>query len=232
MKSILCFILLLASILISSSLAPAAEKDCQQAEALPRVILLGDSIRMNYQAAATAALAGKAAVWAPKDNCRHTTYMLESLDRWLEEAGGKASVIHVNVGLHDMFLDGKTGKPRHSLELYEKNLRAIFAKLDELSSATVIFALTTAVNEDDQANSEGYKRVVRRNSDIDTYNARAREIAKESGIEVNDLNAFMKESGAEKILRPADGIHLSPDGCESMGKEVARVIAVHLPKPD
>ena len=196
----------------------------------PTVILLGDSIRMNYQAAATASLGNKAMVWAPKDNCRHTTYMLENLERWLKEAGKAPAVIHVNVGLHDMYLDGKTGKPRHSLELYEKSLRAIFAKLDELSDAKVIFALTTAVDEEDQANSDGYKRVVRRNSDIDTYNAKARVIAKELGIGVNDLNAFMKEEGAKKILRPSDGIHLSPQGCQLMGAEVARVIAARLPK--
>ncbi len=197
---------------------------------LPEVILLGDSIRMNYQAAATSELEGKAKVWSPKDNCQHTFYVIENLERWLAEAGGEPNVIHINVGLHDMFLDGKTGKPRHSLETYDKNLRTIFARLDELSDARVIFALTTVVNEKDQANSEGYKRVVRRNTDIDIYNKKAREVAEELGIEVNDLNQFMKTTGPENILRPSDGIHLSPQGCELMGKEVARVISGYLPE--
>ena len=94
----------------------------------------------------------------------------------------------------------------------------------------MIFALTTAVNEEDQANSKGYKRVVRRNSGIDVYNAKAREIADELDIEVNDLNAFTKEKGTDRILRPSDGIHLSPEGCELIGGEVARVISAHLEK--
>ena len=226
------FVLLLASLFLASSLAPAAEKDGKQIKTLPLVILLGDSIRMNYQAATTAALDGKATVRAPKDNCGHTFFVLENVARWLQEAGGEPAVIHINVGLHDMFLDGKTDRPRHDLETYEKNLRAIFSKLDEFSDAKVIFALTTAVNEEDQANSKGYKRVVRRNSDIDAYNTKAREIAKELGIEVNDLNAFMKKNGAEKILRPSDGIHLSPEGCQVIGAEVARLIATHLPKSE
>ena len=199
---------------------------------LPTVVLLGDSIRMNYQGAVKSALAGQANVRSPKENCRHTLTVLNSVERWLEEAGGDANVIHINVGLHDMYIDARSGQPTRDLESYAKNLRAIFAKLDELSDATVIFALTTAVNEEQQANSKGYQRVVRRNSDVDRYNARAREIAQELGIEVNDLNRFMKKKGADRILRPTDGIHLSPDGCELVGKEVARVIAAHLPKAE
>ena len=45
---------------------------------------------------------------------------------------------------------------------------------------------------------------------------------------MNDLNRFMKKTGPEKILRSSDGIHLSPEGCEIMGIEVARVILENL----
>lgn len=228
MKTYQHFIVLLAGLCFVAGPAPAAEENGKQIEALPVVVLLGDSIRMNYQAAATTALEKTARVWAPKDNCKHSTYLLENLERWLNEAGAAPAVVHVNVGLHDMFLDGKTGRPRHSLELYEQNLRAIFAKLDELCDARIVFALTTAVNEEAQANSKGYQRVVRRNSDVDSYNSKAREIASELGIAVNDLNAFMKKKGATKVLRPSDGIHLSPEGCQLLGGEVARVIVENL----
>ncbi len=77
----------------------------------------------------------------------------------------------------------------------------------------------------------GYGQVVRRNADIEIYNAKARAVAKESGITVNDLNAFMKKTGPEKILT-SDGVHLSPEGRELMGAEVARVISEHLTKSD
>jgi lysophospholipase L1-like esterase len=210
------------------SLLPAfAVEPVTSSSSLPTVVLLGDSIRMNYQPEVEKALEGKAIVAAPKDNCKHTAYFLENLDRWLS-GQEKAQVIHLNVGLHDLYLDSKTGKPRHTLEVYEKNLRAIFKRLEKLSDARVIFALTTVVNEPLQAASEGYGRVVRRNVDIEVYNAKAREVAEEFEIPVNDLYRFMKEFGPEKILRPSDGIHLSPEGCEIMGAEVARVISEHL----
>jgi lysophospholipase L1-like esterase len=214
------FRLFLATLLCLSALSLSA------ADQPPLVILLGDSIRMNYQKAVTEELRGKAEVWAPKENCAHTAFTLANLDKWL--TGRKPQVVHINVGLHDMYLSAKTGKTRHTIETYDKNLRAIFAKLDKLTNAKIIFALTTAVIEDRQAKSKGYKRVVRRNTDVDRFNSRARKIAKESGIAVNDLNAFMKENGPEKILRASDGIHLSPEGCLSVGGKVADEITKRL----
>ena len=218
----------LSLILATSCMPVFADEDKSTEKPLARVVLLGDSIRMNYQKAVGEALAGKAEVWSPKDNCRHTAYMLENLARWLD--GQTPAVIHVNVGLHDMFLDANSGKPRHTLETYERNLRAIFEKFDELTDATVIFALTTMVDEKLQADSKAYGRVVRRNSDIRVYNAKAREVAKAMGVVVNDLNDFMKTAGPEKVLRPSDGIHLTPEGCSLIGDEVAKVILNYLPK--
>ncbi len=187
---------LLGVALLSGSVS-AQEKS--PSPSLPRVVLLGDSIRMNYQGAVKKALEGKAEVWSPEDNCRHTAFFLENLERWLE--GKSPDVIHLNIGLHDMYLNEKTGKTRHSLDTYEVNLRAIFARLHEMTDAKLIFALTTVVDEELQAKSKGYGRVVRRNEDVRAFNARAREVATEMGVAVNDLHAFMEEVGPEKILR-------------------------------
>jgi putative membrane-bound dehydrogenase-like protein len=191
-------------------------------ETLPVVILLGDSIRMNYQQTVTAELNGKATVWAPKENCKHTAFVLENLEKWLK--GKNASVVHINVGLHDMFLSSSTDQPRHSLEVYETNLRAIFAKLKKLTDAKIIFALTTPVIETRQAASEGYKRVVRRAADVVKYNAKAAQIANEAGVEVNDLHALSTRVGANDVLRESDGIHLSEVGEEVIGKHVASTV--------
>ncbi len=204
---ILCVLALVAS--VGSALA----------DDLPLVILLGDSIRGNYQDVVRDELAGKAEIWAPAENCRHTAFLLENLDGWLE--GRDPQVIHLNAGLHDMYLLEETGKPRHTLEAYENNLRAIFTRLKE-TDAQIIFALTTTVDEERQRLSN-YKRVVRRNADVDRYNAKARDLAAEFGIQVNDLNAFMKEKGVSEILTN-DGIHLSEAGRVIMGKQVAEVI--------
>jgi putative membrane-bound dehydrogenase-like protein len=190
---------------------------------LPVVILLGDSIRMNYQQTVVTELTGKATVLAPKENCRHTKFVLENLEKWIK--GRNASLVHINVGLHDMFLSSATGQPRHSLEVYEANLRSIFVKLKELTDAKIVFALTTPVIEARQAVSEGYKRVVRREADVVMYNARAGQIAHESGIQVNDVHGLSSRVGTNDVLRESDGIHLSKVGEEVIGKHVASVIA-------
>ena len=49
----------------------------------PKVLLLGDSIRMSYKPEVTHLLAGKAEVVDPADNCQHSLYTLSSLDGWI-----------------------------------------------------------------------------------------------------------------------------------------------------
>ncbi|NQV24239.1 MAG: c-type cytochrome [Rhodopirellula sp.] len=191
-------------------------------DSLPVVILLGDSIRMNYQQTVVAELKGKATVWAPRENCKHTAFVLEQLEKWVK--GRNASVVHINVGLHDMFLDAKSGQPRHSLDVYSKNLRAIFAKLKTLTDARIVFALTTPVDEGRQAASETYGRVVRHEANVVRYNARAAQVARQAGIQINDLQAVTLKAGPKTILRESDGIHLSKFGEETIGRHVAKVI--------
>jgi len=188
---------------------------------LPVVILIGDSIRANYQKVVRNELAGKATVWAPRENCSHSAFTAERIEQWV--GGRNAAVIHINCGLHDLFLNATTNKPRHSLEVYERNLRSLFKRLRKLTDAEIIFALTTAVDEQRQATSKSYRRVVRRNTDIAVYNAKAREIAQEFDIRVNDLYAVLNEAGVEKMLTQ-DGVHLSPEGAQRVGRQVAQTI--------
>ncbi|NOZ21348.1 MAG: SGNH/GDSL hydrolase family protein [Planctomycetes bacterium] len=194
-------------------------------EERPVVILLGDSIRIGYQRVVISELAGKANVWAPKANCKHTQFTLEHIEEWVK--GRKPAVVHINCGLHDLFLSKATGKPRHSLDVYADNLRAIFEKLRRLTDAKIIFALTTAVDEERQATSKTYGRVVRRNAQIAVYNAKAKEIAGEFNVRVNDLYAVVQEGGVDVMLID-DGIHLSPEGAQRVGKQVAQSILAVL----
>ena len=204
---------------LNSPLCQGAEQEAKTD--LPVVILLGDSIRINYQGTVRSELKGKAEVWSPKDNCAHSLYTLQNLDKWVTDRN--ASVVHMNVGLHDMFLNAKTGQPRHSLEVYSTNLRKILSRLKELTDAKIIFALTTPVDEQRQASSKSYKRVVRRNPDIVKYNQRATEIAKECGVAVDDVHTVAMEAGIENAICD-DGVHLTEKGMEVVGKQVARSV--------
>ncbi|MDP6380967.1 MAG: SGNH/GDSL hydrolase family protein, partial [Phycisphaerae bacterium] len=62
----------------------------------PRVLLLGDSIRMSYAPVVAEALEGVADVVSPEDNGAHTLYTLYRLEAWLAQAGGTPDVIHWN----------------------------------------------------------------------------------------------------------------------------------------
>src|SRR5437868_7094599 len=63
---------------------------------LPRVLLLGDSIRLGYAPLVAKKLAGKAEVHSPAENGGDTANTLKLLDRWL--ADGKPLVVHINCG--------------------------------------------------------------------------------------------------------------------------------------
>jgi putative membrane-bound dehydrogenase-like protein len=193
---------------------------------LPLVILLGDSIRMNYQQTVIAELQGEAEVWAPEENGQHTVFTLENLEKWIGDR--QPAVVHINVGLHDMFLNAKTGQPRHDVDTYSASLRRIFDRLKALTNAKIIFALTTPVDESRQAASQTYGRVVRRSADIQRYNEAARRVAQAAGVSVNDVHALAEQVGAGDILCESDGIHLSDMGQTVIGRGVASVIEAAL----
>ncbi len=216
-------LLKLSILLCSTALLPGISAGGPAAEAgeRPLAVLLGDSIRIGYQKAAEGKLTGKAKVWAPEENCEDSKFMLAHLDKWLE--GRKPAVIHINCGLHDIFLNERE-EPRRSVESYAENLRKIFARIKELNSgAVVIFALTTPVDEARQRTSKTYGRLVRRNADVDAINAKAAEVASECGVLIDDLHAPVLEKGAEAMLVD-DGIHLNAKAAELLGGRVAAAV--------
>ena len=49
---------------------------------MKRVMLIGDSIRLNYQSVVEEELSGEYSVWAPDENCRFAKYTLTELPRY------------------------------------------------------------------------------------------------------------------------------------------------------
>ncbi|MBT3377083.1 MAG: hypothetical protein HN742_33505 [Lentisphaerae bacterium] len=188
--------------------------------ALALIMLLGDSIRMGYQNVAIRELATVANVWKPDENCAHTKHTLARIDTWLKDV--KPDIIHINCGLHDMWRNAD-GSIRHSEALYRENLGRIFTKLKALApQATIVFALTTPVDQDRQITSN-YGRIVRYNTDIPKYNAIAREVAKEHGVQIDDLYAVVDTAGTDKLIG-ADGVHFNAAGNNVLGKAVAKYL--------
>jgi lysophospholipase L1-like esterase len=177
--------------------------------ALPRVLLIGDSISIGYTLPVRAALKGKANVHRPPENCGPTSLGVKKLDAWLGK--GRWDVIHFNFGLHDLKLID--GKHQVSLEDYEKNLRQIVKRLQK-TGATLIWCGTTPVPENSNP--------PRRNDDVLAYNALAKKIMDENRIVINDLYAFALPK-LKKIQRPSD-VHYTGQGYKVLTGRVTEEI--------
>jgi len=125
---------------------------------------------------------------------------------------GGWDVIHFNHGVWDQaYLDTKNpnkraeagkGQIRTSIEDYEKNLRAIVARLKQ-TKATLIWAHTTPILEGTPPGYVGGHMV-------DKYNDVAAKIMEENGVIINDLNAECVRMGKPKALNVHDVGDLSP----------------------
>lgn len=194
---------------------------------LPRVLLIGDSISMQYTFPVRKLLESKANVHRPARNCRSTRQTLEELDDYLGE--GRWGVIHFNWGIHDLThlnQEGKVapppdGKHQVPLEEYKRNVRTLVERLKQ-TGARLIWASTTPIGS--RTESKGYRRDV----DVVAYNAAAAEVMQAEGVIVNDLYALVKPR-AEKLL--GDGVHFTADGTTVLAGAVTGVICKALEDP-
>jgi len=187
---------------------------------LPRVLLIGDSISMQYTLRVRELLSGVANVHRPARNCRSTRQTLAELDDYLGD--GRWDVIHFNWGIHDLTLldaDGKVapppeGKHQVPLDTYRENVRALADRLQR-TGAKLIWATTTPMGSKIEA--KGY----RWDRDVAAYNAAAAEALRGRDIAVNDLYSLIKPR-AEELL--SDGVHFKPEGVEVLAPAVADAV--------
>jgi acyl-CoA thioesterase-1 len=193
--------------------------------ALPRVLLIGDSISIGYTLPVRKLLEGKANVHRPLTNCGPTTRGLEQIDAWLGEKPW--DVIHFNWGLHDLKYLGPEGQNLADPQAagsrqqvppadYESNLRKLVQRLKK-TGAALIWCSTTPVPEGAQGRVPG---------DAAKYNDIAARVMKDEGVAIDDLYAFAKPRLAQ-IQLPAN-VHFTPDGSAALAGEVARAIAAAL----
>lgn len=205
---------------VASAKKPAAKKANPAYEkitdnpALPRVLLIGDSISIGYTVPVRKLLEGKANVHRIPTNGGPTTNGLKNLKAWLGDS--RWDVIHFNWGLHDLKLID--GKHQVSLEDYDKNLRELVRQL-KATKATLIWCSTTTVPDGTGIRNRG---------DELKYNAVAEKIMKENDITVDDLFDFARPQ-LDKIQLPAN-VHFSPSGSEVLAQQVAKSIEAQLPK--
>ena len=180
--------------------------------ALPRVLLIGDSISVGYTPGVRKLLEGKANVLRIPVNGGPTSRGVEFLDDWL--GAGKWDVIHFNFGLHDIkrMKNGKTditAEWQVGGEQYEKNLAALVQKL-KATGARLIWASTTPVPEGASGRIKGDEVIV---------NRIAEKVMKKHGVEIDDLYGCVLPH-LDKYQRPQN-VHFTDEGSGFLAQKVA-----------
>ncbi len=190
---------------------------------LPKVVLLGDSIRLGYAEAVSKKLGTIVEISSTKENGGDSSNVLKNLDVWVIKQ--QPAVVHLNAGLHDIKLDKKSGKHQVELEQYEANLRQIVERIRKETKATLIFANTTPIIDERHAKRKG--AFDRFEADVKRYNERALAVMAELNVPVHDLHALVNHAGADELLG-GDGTHYTPTGNERLADAVADSLRRHL----
>ncbi|MBN2090045.1 alkaline phosphatase D family protein, partial [candidate division KSB1 bacterium] len=183
--------------------------------ALPRVLIIGNSISIGYTPFVREFLAGKVNVHRIPENARDTNFGLQRLSEWVGQT--EWDVIHFNWGLHDLkrLKDGRydvTGEQVTPLQQYEDNIEELVRQLKN-TGTTLIWASTTPVPSGSSGRIEG---------DEIKYNQVAEKIMRRHNILINDLHTcilpYLKE------YQKPQNVHFTETGSRFLGQKVAETI--------
>lgn len=201
----------------------AAPVALAEAPGPPKVVLVGDSIRLGYAPAVAARLAGKATVVSTPANGGDSANVLEHLDEWVIRE--KPDVVHLNCGLHDLKLTRADGLHQVEPDRYAANLRRIVARIRAETGAALVFANTTPVV--DERHARRGADFDRTDADVRRYNAAATSVMREANLPVHDLYWLVEQTGPGQMLGP-DGTHFTPEGSDRLAEAVADCVSRQL----
>jgi lysophospholipase L1-like esterase len=180
--------------------------------ALPRVLLIGDSITRGYGKQVEAGLKDKAYVARlATSKSLGDPALLDQVELVMREHS--FDVIHFNNGMHG---DG------YSEETYAAALPELLSRLKKYAPhARLVFATTTDVRERNSLERVHAKtdRMIRRNQLVAAF-------AKRENIPVNDLFEVVRE---HPEWHAADGVHMTEKGYEALAAQVIREVRKLLP---
>ena len=178
---------------------------------MKQIILLGDSVRMQYQPVVAEKLSDIAGVSGPEENGRWSGYTLNSLRFWLPNMPSP-DLVQWNCGLWDMGDDYQEGRHFYPLDLYEETCHRICRILRKVTGKPdlpIVIATTTPTMHGDHG-------------DILQYNDVLRKVAREENALVNDLYVVVAPNKEKMICE--DHIHLTPAGVEAVAEQTATVL--------
>lgn len=178
---------------------------------MKQVILLGDSIRMQYQEPVGKRLSDIAQVSGPEENGRWSGYTLNSLRFWLPSLPSP-DLVQWNCGLWDMGDDYQEGRHFYPLDLYEETCHRICRILRRFTGKPelrIVIATTIPTMHGDH-------------QDILLYNDILKKVAEEENAAINDLYSVIAPNKQKMIGE--DQIHLNPAGIEAAADHTAGVL--------
>ena len=181
------------------------------------VYLIGDSIRLGYQATVQAALPD-IPILSPVNNCRSSHDVLQHIEQWTQGAQA-GDIIHLNCGLHDIRYNAGSTQPLTDIQTYQTNLRQIFNRLQQ-TGAHIIWANSTPFLQSVHNVTKSSRRYLK---DIEAYNQISHNLAHEFSFAINDLYALMFTQDLT-ALTVCDGLHFNEFGNEILGNAVAESI--------
>jgi lysophospholipase L1-like esterase len=202
--------------LLAASSTAQGQANTTPGSGIPRVVLVGDSIRLGYAAGVAARLEGKAVVISPPENGGDSANILTHLEEWVIRQ--KPDVVHLNCGLHDLKRSRTDGHHQVELDRYSENLRRIVARIRAGTDAALVFADTTPIL--DERHARRGADFDRTEADVRQYNAAAVAVMRELGVPVHDLHWLVEQGGPETMLGP-DGTHDTAAGSDRLAEAVA-----------
>ena len=178
--------------------------------ALPRILLIGDSVSRAYTQTVRKKLTGKANVHRAPANCGPTATGLKKIEIWLGDA--KWDIIHFNFGIHDRATP---------IDDYTDRLEQLIARFKR-TGAALIWASTTPIPDLPEKKFSAASIVER--------NAAAAEVMEKHEIAINDLFSAITPQLA--VLQNPNDVHFTGPGNEFLGQEVARFLASKLKTHD
>ena len=167
------------------------------AEPLPKVVLVGDSIRLGYAPLVAERLEGKAVVVSPPANGGDSANVLAHLDEWVIRAEARRRPPELRPARPEA--DRRpTGTIRSSSTAYAENLRRIVARIRDGTDAALVFADTTPIL--DERHAQRRADFDRTEADVRRYNAAAHRVMRELGVPVHDLHWVVEQGGPETML--------------------------------
>ena len=185
-----------------------------------KVLIIGDSISIDYTPRVAEELAGELRVAHNEGNAEDSRNLLANLDAYL---AADAELVHFNCGLHDLKRLGG-GAYQVPLAAYRGNLRRIVDRLRATGRKLIWATTTPVIDERHAARGVDFDRC---QADVEAYNAAAMEVVVAANIPVNDLHAVAGHAGPERLLGP-DGVHFTPAGCGVLAGAVVAAIRGRL----